>query len=80
MMGPVFGRAPLAAGMKKESLHMEAWLKDAAPNDGLRRWFGHGPEKWNEFQDLCSAELDGKPDAIGPTRRGGRQGQCHFAL
>ncbi len=53
-------------GMKKDSLHMEAWLKDAAPSDGLRRWFGHDPEKWNEFQDRYFTELDGKPDAIHP--------------
>ena len=53
-------------GMKKESLHMEAWLKDVAPSDSLRRWFGHDPQKWNEFQDRYFAELDGEPDAIQP--------------
>ena len=45
-------------GMKKESLHMEAWLKDVAPSDALRRWFGHDPAKWNEFRDRYFAELD----------------------
>jgi len=53
-------------GMKKESLHMEAWLKDLAPSDDLRRWFGHDPEKWIEFKDRYFAELNGKPDAIQP--------------
>ncbi len=53
-------------GMKKESLHMEAWLKDVAPSDSLRRWFGHDPEKWNEFQDRYFAELDSKPDSVKP--------------
>jgi uncharacterized protein YeaO (DUF488 family) len=53
-------------GMKKESLHMEAWLKDVAPSDSLRRWFGHDPQKWDEFQDRYFAELDGEPDAIKP--------------
>jgi uncharacterized protein YeaO (DUF488 family) len=53
-------------GVKKESLQMEAWLKDAAPSDGLRRWFGHDPAKWNEFQDRYFAELDARPDAIRP--------------
>ncbi len=51
-------------GMKKESLHMEAWLKDVAPSDGLRRWFDHDPQKWDEFQDRYFAELDGEPDAM----------------
>ena len=53
-------------GMKKESLHMGAWLKDVAPSDALRRWFGHDPEKWIEFKDRYFAELDGKPDAVQP--------------
>ena len=53
-------------GMKKESLHMEAWLKDVAPSDSLRRWFGHDPAKWIEFRDRYFAELDGEPDAIQP--------------
>lgn len=53
-------------GMKKESLHMEAWLKDVAPSDSLRRWFGHDPEKWIEFRDRYFAELDGEPDAVQP--------------
>lgn len=51
-------------GMKKESLHMEAWLKDAAPSDSLRRWFGHDPQKWSEFQDRYFAELDTRREAL----------------
>jgi len=45
---------------------MEAWVKDVAPSDSLRRWFGHDPAKWNEFQVRYFAELDGRPDAIQP--------------
>jgi uncharacterized protein YeaO (DUF488 family) len=61
-------------GMKKESLHMEAWLKDAAPSGSLCRWFGHDPAKWNEFQGRYFAELDGKPDAIEPIVEAARRG------
>src|SRR5262245_5330227 len=32
-------------GVKKESLHIEDWLKDAGPSAELRRWFSHDPEK-----------------------------------
>ncbi len=53
-------------GMKKESLHMEAWLKDVAPSNGLRHWFGHDPAKWNEFQVRYFSELDAEPDAMQP--------------
>src|SRR2546422_10832724 len=44
-------------GIKKEDLQMEAWLKDVAPSDGLRRWFGHDPAKWREFQRRYFPEL-----------------------
>ncbi|MDD2337441.1 MAG: DUF488 family protein, partial [Geobacteraceae bacterium] len=37
-------------GMKKEDLRMDGWIKDVAPSDALRRWFGHEPAKWEEFR------------------------------
>lgn len=53
-------------GMKKESLRMEAWLKDVAPSHDLRRWFGHDPQKWIEFKRRYFAELDARPEALLP--------------
>ena len=53
-------------GIKKESLHFSAWLKDAAPSDSLRRWFRHDVTKWAEFQRLYRAELGERPDAWAP--------------
>ena len=61
-------------GVKKESLKIDAWLKDAAPSDGLRRWFGHDPEKWTEFRRRYAAELEGKPESWEPIARANRQG------
>jgi uncharacterized protein YeaO (DUF488 family) len=61
-------------GMRKESLHMEGWLKDVAPSDALRRWFGHDPGKWIEFQDRYFTELDGKPDATQPIVKAASRG------
>ena len=51
-------------GMKKENLIMDAWLKEVAPSTELRRWFGHDPAKWEEFQHRYRAELDANPDAL----------------
>ncbi len=48
-------------GVKKEALKMEGWLKEVAPSEDLRRWFGHDPARWEEFCRLYFAELDGKP-------------------
>jgi uncharacterized protein YeaO (DUF488 family) len=53
-------------GVKKESLHFSAWLKDAAPSDSLRRWFQHDVAKWAQFQRRYRAELDQHPDAWAP--------------
>ena len=53
-------------GMKKEKLNMEAWLKDVAPSDSLRRWFEHDPLKWSEFQKRYRAELDDNPNTWEP--------------
>jgi uncharacterized protein YeaO (DUF488 family) len=44
-------------GMKKEAAHIDLWLKDIAPSDSLRQWFGHDPEKWGEFQKKYRSEL-----------------------
>lgn len=53
-------------GIKKEDLKVKAWLKDAAPSSGLRRWYAHDVAKWQEFQERYRAELEAKPDAWRP--------------
>ena len=61
-------------GVKKESLHFTAWLKDAAPSDALRRWFQHDVTKWKEFQQRYRKELDQHPEAWGPLLDAARAG------
>jgi uncharacterized protein YeaO (DUF488 family) len=53
-------------GMKKEDLQIDGWLKDAAPGDALRRWFGHDPAKWEEFCRRYDAELEINSEAWRP--------------
>lgn len=53
-------------GMKKEKLPMDGWLKELAPSDTLRHWFGHGPAKWEEFCRRYDAELEDNSDAWRP--------------
>jgi uncharacterized protein YeaO (DUF488 family) len=53
-------------GMKKDSLRIDGWLKDVAPSNALRRWFGHDPAKWDEFWRRYTAELDRQPEAWQP--------------
>lgn len=60
--------------VKKQSLRLDGWLKDVAPSAGLRRWFGHDPEKWQEFQRRYVRELNSNREAwepiLGAARRG----------
>jgi uncharacterized protein YeaO (DUF488 family) len=44
-------------GVAKDRLHLDGWLRDVAPSDELRKWFGHAPERWAEFQRRYRVEL-----------------------
>jgi uncharacterized protein YeaO (DUF488 family) len=49
-------------GLKKETCKLDNWLKEVAPSDKLRRWFGHDPVRWDEFQQRYFEELDERPN------------------
>ena len=53
-------------GVKKEALRLTAWLKERAPSDALRRWFGHEPERWEEFRRRYLDELKSQQTALQP--------------
>lgn len=61
-------------GLKKEQAQLDAWLKEVAPSDTLRKWFGHDPAKWQEFQRRYFKELEVKPEAWRPLREAARRG------
>jgi len=44
-------------GLTKEKASIDLWLKEIAPSTELRKWFGHDPDKWNEFQKRYHQEL-----------------------
>jgi uncharacterized protein YeaO (DUF488 family) len=50
-------------------------LKEAAPSTGLRKWFSHGPEKWDEFRRRYRRELDSRPEAWLPIVSAARRGR-----
>ena len=45
-------------GRSKEELALDAWRKDLAPSTPLRRWFGHDPARWAEFERRYLGELE----------------------
>ncbi len=53
---------------------MDAWVKEAAPSDGLRRWFSHDPGKWEEFRRRYFEELAQNPAFLTPILQAARQG------
>ena len=50
-------------GVSKEGLR-GLWVREAAPGAELRKWFGHDPDKWEEFRRRYFAELDDRPEVV----------------
>ena len=44
-------------GLAKNKAAVDEWLKTVAPSDGLRRWYGHQPEKFPAFRERYQQEL-----------------------
>ena len=44
-------------GRTKEALRLDTWARDLGPSTQLRKWFGHDPARWPEFQSRYHAEL-----------------------
>jgi len=51
-------------GLTKEKAAVDLWLKEVAPSAELRKWFGHDPKKWSEFQRRYRAELDSNEETV----------------
>ncbi|MFA7669012.1 MAG: DUF488 domain-containing protein [Burkholderiaceae bacterium] len=45
-------------GVRKDQLKYDLWEKEIAPTPELRKWFGHSPARWDEFQKKYRQELD----------------------
>ena len=48
-------------GKTKAQLRLDAWARDLGPSTDLRKWFGHDPARWAEFQERYRTEL-AEPD------------------
>lgn len=56
-------------GMTKEAAHVDVWMKDVGPSDALRKWFGHDPARWSEFQKKYRSELAKKKDLTAELKK-----------
>lgn len=62
-------------GVTKQAARLDAWLRDLAPSDELRRWFRHDPAKWEEFRRRYEAELADVGPRLHWLRERARQGR-----
>ena len=55
-------------GVSKAKAALDDWIKDVAPSTDLRKWFGHDPARWAEFQRRYRAELRGQSETLDRIR------------
>ena len=46
-------------GLTKDAVALDAWLKDLAPSNELRKWYHARPQQWSKFREKYLAELRG---------------------
>lgn len=51
-------------GLTKQKAAVAHWLRDIAPSDALRRWYGHEPARWLEFKRRYAKELKREKGAV----------------
>ena len=61
-------------GLRKSEASIDRWVKDAAPSTELRRWFGHDPDRWDEFRRRYKEELAGEASLLNELREIAKKG------
>jgi uncharacterized protein YeaO (DUF488 family) len=56
-------------GIAKDMARIDEWLKEIAPSDELRKWFGHDPARWEEFRERYRRELEAKAEILDGLRK-----------
>ena len=61
-------------GISRDRARLDDWERELAPSNELRRWFGHEPERFDEFRRRYIAELGGRRSLLTALRRRAREG------
>jgi uncharacterized protein YeaO (DUF488 family) len=61
-------------GIRREDSRLDEWARELAPSSELRHWFGHDPERFEEFRRRYTAELAGHQEKLRELRRRARRG------
>ena len=62
-------------GLSKDAAKIDLWLKAVAPSTALRKWFGHDPERRDDFRRKYFDELAHNDDAVSELRSLGKRGR-----
>lgn len=60
-------------GVSKEAARLDEWERDLAPSKDLRVWFGHRPERFEEFRRRYVEELRDHRDELSALRARARK-------
>jgi uncharacterized protein YeaO (DUF488 family) len=61
-------------GISRERAALDEWARDLAPSDELRQWYGHAPDRFEEFRRRYRAELAAHDTELRVLRRRARSG------
>ncbi len=67
-------------GVSKDQAAIDLWLKEIGPSTELRKWYGHEPDKWEEFRKRYWAELEQKGDLLDDLKQKLNQGPVTFVF
>jgi uncharacterized protein YeaO (DUF488 family) len=62
-------------GLSKDAARVDLWLKDIAPSDALRKWYGHDPARWDEFRRRYFSELEVHRERLEELKERARRGR-----
>jgi uncharacterized protein YeaO (DUF488 family) len=61
-------------GVSRQRVKLDGWEKGLSPSPELRQWFGHEPERFQEFRLRYIDELRSKRPQLKALRRRAREG------
>jgi uncharacterized protein YeaO (DUF488 family) len=62
-------------GLARERAALDEWARELAPSTELRQWFGHDPQRFEEFRRRYVGELRQQRSRISALRRRARAGR-----
>jgi uncharacterized protein YeaO (DUF488 family) len=61
-------------GVSRARAQLDAWAKELSPSAELRQWFGHDPQRFEEFRQRYIEELRRNGPQLAALRRRAREG------